>query len=150
VSQDNDRSEAFSLLGEVIRLRADVASIGRKTFRSWLPRTERIEFVASALNLAHYLILRRRDLRPMQRRLMVLGLSSLGRAEGRVLASLDAVMVALASLAAPDVPAGEPAFPSPLLSRGEAAPGKYGSSFRTSTWSASGAYYGDSRGRGSR
>jgi hypothetical protein len=53
----------------------------------------------------------------MQRRLMVLGLSSLGRAEGRVLASLDAVMVALASLAATDVPAGEPAFPSPLLSR---------------------------------
>ena len=105
MSQDNDRSEAFSLLGEVIRLRADVASIGRKTFRSWLPRTERIEFVASALNLAHYLILRRRDLRPMQRRLMVLGLSSLGRAEGRVLASLDAVMVALASLAATDVPA---------------------------------------------
>jgi len=86
----------------------------------------------------------------MQRRLMVLGLSSLGRADGRVLASLDAVMVALASLAAPDVPAGEPAFPSPLLSRGEAAPGKYGSSVGTSTWSASGAYYGDSRGRGSR
>jgi pyruvate kinase len=53
----------------------------------------------SALNLAHYLALRSHDLRPLQRRLMPLGLSSLGRAESRVLVSLDSVTVALAAQA---------------------------------------------------
>lgn len=51
------------------------------------------------LNFAHYLALRRHDIRPMQRRLMALGLSSMGRLEGRVLPTLDAVLHALASVA---------------------------------------------------
>ena len=42
---------------------------------------------------------RRQDLRPLQRRLMALGLSSLGRAEGRVFASLDTVVLALCGIA---------------------------------------------------
>lgn len=46
----------------------------------------------SARNLLHYLVLRRRDLRPLQRRLSTLGLSSLGRAESCVLATVDAVL----------------------------------------------------------
>lgn len=45
-----------------------------------------------AANLAAYLALRRRDLRPLQHRLALLGLSSLGRAESHVLASVDAVL----------------------------------------------------------
>jgi pyruvate kinase len=53
----------------------------------------------SARNLVHYLALRRFDLRPVQRRLTALGLSSLGRCESQVLASLDAVLVALHRLA---------------------------------------------------
>ena len=65
------------------------------------------------LNLAHYLALRHIDLRPLQRRLMALGLSSLGRLEGRVLETLDAVIAALTALAGPGFkgPArsGEPA-----------------------------------------
>lgn len=49
-------------------------------------------------NLGHYLALRHRDLRDVQRRLMALGLSSLGRMESRVLPTLDAVLCALAAL----------------------------------------------------
>jgi pyruvate kinase len=53
---------------------------------------------ASARNLLHYLALRRRDLRPLQQRLAMLGLSSLGRAEAHVLATVDAVLALLRRL----------------------------------------------------
>jgi len=49
----------------------------------------------SAVNLTHYLCLRRHDLRQLQRRLASLGLSSLGRSEGHVLATLNSVIAAL-------------------------------------------------------
>lgn len=49
-------------------------------------------YEASARNLLNYLALRRRDLRPLQQRLAALGLSSLGRAEAHVLATVDAVL----------------------------------------------------------
>lgn len=88
-----------ALLGEIATLRAAVARQGKARFRHWRPRIARCGFAVSALNLAHYLALRHHDLRPLQRRLMPLGLSSLGRAESRVLASLDAVLTALAALA---------------------------------------------------
>ena len=53
----------------------------------------------SAENLLHYLSLRRHDLRPLQLRLAALGLSSLGRAESHVLATVDAVLEMLYRLA---------------------------------------------------
>jgi len=56
----------------------------------------------SARNLLHYLALRRRDLRPLQSRLAALGLSSLGRAESHVLATIDAVLAVLQRLAGGD------------------------------------------------
>jgi len=46
----------------------------------------------SAENLLHYLALRNHDLRPLQDELARLGLSSLGRAEAHVMASIDAVL----------------------------------------------------------
>jgi pyruvate kinase len=46
----------------------------------------------SARNLLHYLGLRRHDARQVQRDLATLGLSSLGRAESHVLASVDSVL----------------------------------------------------------
>lgn len=49
-------------------------------------------FRDSARNLVHYLALRRHDLRPLQLRLAALGLSSLGRTESHVLATVDAVL----------------------------------------------------------
>ena len=52
----------------------------------------------SALNLAHYLAVRRHDVRDLQDGLERLGLSSLGRMEAHVLASLDAVIQALRAL----------------------------------------------------
>jgi len=46
----------------------------------------------SAENLLHYLALRSEDIRPLQDRLARLGLSSLGRVESHVLATIDAVL----------------------------------------------------------
>jgi len=46
----------------------------------------------SAENLLHYLALRSHDLRPLQDRLAQMGLSSLGRAESHVMATIDAVL----------------------------------------------------------
>jgi pyruvate kinase len=65
----------------------------------WAPMIRRAEFRNSARNLAQYLALRHADLRPFQRRLSALGLSSLGRAEAHVEASVEAVMAALAAIA---------------------------------------------------
>lgn len=73
----------------------------------WGEPGPREAFAGGSANLACYLALRRRDLRPLQRSLMVLGLSSLGRMEGRVLPTLHAVRAALAALA------GQPASPRP-------------------------------------
>jgi hypothetical protein len=50
---------------------------------------------ASAANLAAYIALRRHDLRDLQVDLAARGLSSLGRCEGHVLESLDAVIDAV-------------------------------------------------------
>lgn len=56
-------------------------------------------FRESAGNLLQYLAMRRRDLRPLQSRLAELGLSSLGRSESHVLASIDTVLSTLYKLA---------------------------------------------------
>ncbi len=53
------------------------------------------DFYDSAVNLLHYLALRRHDMRALQCQLSELGLSSLGRAEAHVLASLDNVLYLL-------------------------------------------------------
>ncbi|MDO8810982.1 MAG: pyruvate kinase [Gallionella sp.] len=48
--------------------------------------------LASAVNLIHYLGLRRRDMRPLQERLAAAGLSSLGRAESHVHTNINAII----------------------------------------------------------
>jgi len=93
------RNDLDELLAELTALRNRVATDGSMVYRAWRSCIERREFRPSAMNFAHYLDLRREDLRPLQRRLMAFGLSSLGRAEGRVLATLDAVTIALCALA---------------------------------------------------
>lgn len=57
---------------------------------------------AGARNLLHYLALRSGDLRPLQLELSRLGLSSLGRAEPHVLASIDKVLGLLHRLSGRD------------------------------------------------
>lgn len=47
---------------------------------------------ASAINLTHYLAMRGSDLRHLQDRLAMMGVSSLGRAEAHVLANIDKVL----------------------------------------------------------
>ncbi|WP_437774810.1 pyruvate kinase [Sorangium sp. So ce1097] len=69
---------------------------------------------AGATNLLHYLAVRQRDIRDLQRQLAALGLSSLGRLERCALATLDAVLGALDALA------GRP---------GARSPGAYPTSF---------------------
>ena len=59
-------------------------------------------FSASARNLLHYVALRQFDISELQERLAELGLSSLGRSERHVLASIDAVQHALARLSGTD------------------------------------------------
>lgn len=95
-----------ALYDEVLQLRADVVESAN-------PILARFEHEASRLdpaltNLAYYLAVRQRDLRPMQRELMQRGLSSLGRLESRVLPTLDAVLGALAALISRPAP-----FPPP-------------------------------------
>ena len=63
---------------------------------------------ASARNLVHYLALRRHDMRLLQERLAALGLSSLGRMEGHVLSSIDAVLAVLHSMLGSAPPSARP------------------------------------------
>ena len=67
----------------------------------------------SACNLVHYLAVRRHDVRELQDELARLGLSSLGRMEAHVMASLQAVLEALYTLRRQPVPA-EIAAPPPV------------------------------------
>ncbi|MCL6705582.1 pyruvate kinase [Pseudomonas sp. R2.Fl] len=94
---------ASALLEEMMALRTAVIAEAAETIR----RLD-VEGDASVVNLAHYLALRHHDVRDLQRRLMPLGLSSLGRLEGRVLQTLDTVIASLASLAGRDSPVERP------------------------------------------
>ena len=91
-------------------LRGEVLRRGGEIFDRWRPGIERDEFLPSARNLAHYLALRRHDLRELQLRLMPWGLSSLGRCEARVVPNLNAVAAALAALGSDP---GGPSDPDP-------------------------------------
>lgn len=90
------------LLAAMQRLRQEVAQEGDELYRQWCPFIQRRSFLLSGQNLAAYLALRQRDLRPLQAALMPWGLSSLGRGESRVLANLDAVIATLAGLVQED------------------------------------------------
>ncbi len=95
------------LIATLRQLYAEATAEGEQVLERWRRGMARHAFKLSAPNLAHYLMLRRRDLRDLQDQLTLRGLSSLGRLEARVLPNLNAVIAALG----PHV--GEPArFPS--------------------------------------
>lgn len=94
--------EAATLNREIEALITAVRREGDPQAAAWAEHITRASFAESAANLAHYVALRHRDLRSLQRPLMVLGLSSLGRLESRVLPTLAAVKAALAALEATD------------------------------------------------
>jgi pyruvate kinase len=85
------------ILRELMTIRADLVAAPAIS-QQWLDGVH-ANYRASARNLLHYLALRRRDHRPLQLRLATLGLSSLGRAESHVLATVDAVLRVLHRLA---------------------------------------------------
>jgi pyruvate kinase len=82
---------------------------------------------SSARNLAHYLALRRHDIREMQTRLASVGLSSLGRTEGHVMSGIRSVLALLNKLGAaenapsPEIPPIEFGEDRKLLERNTAA-----------------------------
>ena len=83
-------------LGE---LRARVG-LGRQTLLSaWQPALTDAAHGRQCANLAAYIAFRREDLRDLQARLSDLGLSSLGRCESHVEATLDSVALVLDALA---------------------------------------------------
>lgn len=73
---------------------ADLLAEARAEEDAWAEQLEALDDRAhsSGCNLVHYLALRRHDLRPLQDRLTVLGLSSLGRAESGVVPAIEAVL----------------------------------------------------------
>ncbi len=95
---DHDLSSPRGLRSAMQRLRQEVLDDGLATYERWLPGLHRRNFRISALNLAYYLALRRRDIRPLQTALIPWGLSSLGRIEARVMPNLDAVIATLNNL----------------------------------------------------
>jgi len=78
------------LIDELWEVRSSMLEYARR-LTPWLTKVDPAH-EASAANLAHYLALRRFDLRALQERLASIGLSSLGRSETHVLANLDKVL----------------------------------------------------------
>ncbi len=107
--QPSNLDTLAELFDAVSQLRAAVDAESEQIKAVWGLPIERGAFAPSANNLAHYLALRRRDLRSLQVSLMPWGISSLGRLESRVMPTLDAVLRTLAELidreAEPSVPA---------------------------------------------
>ncbi|MFZ5752540.1 MAG: pyruvate kinase [Pseudomonadota bacterium] len=102
--------EARALGADLAEVRARIRAGAEGRMARWQGWITRPDFAASARNLADYLALRHADLRPVQPRLAALGLSSLGRCEAHVGATLDATLAALDRIAGADGPAD---FPDP-------------------------------------
>ncbi len=105
-----DEQQLTKLLLDLKHFRAEAEKIQQSLLKRWQPHIHNTEFSDSASNMAAYIGLRRHDLREIQNILAAIGLSSLGRSEGHVLANLDAVIHALGALT------GEPAQLKKLLS----------------------------------
>jgi pyruvate kinase len=84
------------LIQQIERIRDGLAEIARR--HVVVAGNPHPNYAESQRNLLHYMALRSHDLRPLQHELSVLGLSSLGRVESHVMASVDAVLAALHSL----------------------------------------------------
>jgi pyruvate kinase len=73
----------------------------------------------SARNLAHYLALRRHDIRKLQSQLALLGLSSLGRTESHVLSAVQSVHHVLSALLGERDPLPSPREPAVEIGQGD-------------------------------
>ncbi len=93
-------SELASLCSDMLQLESSLLKRSLAVHESNRP---------SARNLAHYLALRRHDIRKLQSQLARLGLSSLGRTEGHVLDALQTVHHVLTQLLGSDASLQAPA-----------------------------------------
>jgi pyruvate kinase len=87
---DAHSGELQRLIHELEGLRAEMVQLSDQTIADG--STIDAGYRSSCRNLLYYLALRRHDLRALQQRLAILGLSSLGRAESHVLGGIDAVL----------------------------------------------------------
>lgn len=99
---------------DVTALEHDLSRLRDALVAAELDRSEQIAAVhprhrRSAANLVHYVELRNHDVRDVQERLVALGLSSLGRAEAHVLATVEAVLSRVGELGASTATPLEPA-----------------------------------------
>ena len=101
------RLESGALLAEVEAIRTTVHETAQAIFGQWHAGITERAFLPASRNLADYLALRRLDLSDLQSTLAMLGLSSLGRSEAHVRATLDALCATLSRLAG----AGAPPYP---------------------------------------
>jgi pyruvate kinase len=93
-----DPNVIAAAIDELSALRAGLVALQTRLSDSL--RAVRPDHAAGAVNLVHYVGLRQHDVRALQDRLAWIGLSSLGRAESHVLASIDKVLGLLHRLAA--------------------------------------------------
>jgi pyruvate kinase len=84
--------QSSTLLTGLTALRGEIHSGAQQILSQYMPGHAELAGIGSALNLAHYLALRRRDLRALQEDLAEAGVSSLGRCESHVMATLDQVI----------------------------------------------------------
>ncbi len=86
------------LLDKMLTLRNEVYEEGMEYYNGWEPSIGNHDFKNSALNLSHYLALRRRDIRDIQEELSPWGLSSLERLESGTMDTIDAVISSLGKI----------------------------------------------------
>jgi pyruvate kinase len=88
-----------ALQTELASLRTRVAAGRQALLKDWKPALLGAAHARQVANLAAYIAFRREDLRDLQEQLSDLGLSSLGRCEGHVEATLDSVALVLGAMA---------------------------------------------------
>ena len=93
---DDTRAELLGLLDGIDGLLQRLEQAG-ETWSRWIDAVD-ADYRASARNLAHYWAIRGVDLRDLQQRLAAFGLSSLGRSEPHVEATLRLVRSAVAAM----------------------------------------------------
>lgn len=91
------RQELLDLIQQLMSIRQEMLRFGER-FKGSIDDLDP-SYRESAKNLLHYLAFRRHDLRGLQSELAELGLSSLGRSESHVMATIEAVLNTLSRLA---------------------------------------------------
>ncbi len=115
-SQSAAEFELPALRRELVALRAEIVSDARARLEPYAGCYPSGDFTASSLNLAHYVSLRKHDLRSLQERLAEHGLSSLGRSEAHVIDTLDKVIDLLGKVTVPHRDLQESASPAAVES----------------------------------